>query len=153
MHRTAILCGLAFALAGPATAQPAGSPDVPASDARFQIERTPDGFVRLDRSSGAVSVCRFEDENLNCRASEDERAALQDEIDRLAARVDALSKGTPPGEESSLHAMLKPLIPTDRQLERAKGTLEDLARRFMEAVRNFDLGIRRDDTGGPPSGG
>ncbi len=62
------------------------------SDAQFQIERQGDNtFIRLDRKTGAISTCTIDGQSLDCRPA-DERAALQDEIDRLANEVDQLKQ-------------------------------------------------------------
>ena len=49
-----------------------------------------DGFLRLDTQSGQVSLCTITAGQAQCRASADERAALEAEIDRLAKENAAL---------------------------------------------------------------
>src|SRR3546814_9428408 len=62
----------AFALlANGSVAQETGSP-------RFQMEKTESGFVRLDRETGAISVCREDAGELICRMrSEEHTSELQ----------------------------------------------------------------------------
>jgi len=84
------------------------------------------GFVRLDRRSGAVSFCSMEGGALTCRAGADERAALQNEIDRLAAENDRL-KG-PSGS-------IAPREGSSSELDRLGGIVQDTYRRFMEIMR------------------
>lgn len=60
---------------------------------RFQLERSGDHFVRLDRQTGAMSICQDKDGALVCRMAADERAAYEDELDRLSQRVTKLEQG------------------------------------------------------------
>ncbi|MGO7216292.1 hypothetical protein ACCS75_35305, partial [Rhizobium ruizarguesonis] len=59
---------------------------------RFQLEKSGDPFVRLDRQTGAMSICQDKEGALVCRRAADERAAYEDELDRLAKRVTALEQ-------------------------------------------------------------
>lgn len=58
-------------------------------DSRFEIEKTENGYLRLDRSTGAMSLCTRRDGQLICRMAADERSALMDEISRLAREVES----------------------------------------------------------------
>ena len=109
---------------------------------RFQIDRRGDMIIRLDRRSGAISTCTEMDGTLDCRASADERAALQDEIDRLAAEVDDLKSqlaGTPregtgfskDGKELTLR------LPSEEQVQGVLSYLQEMARRLVDAVRSL----------------
>jgi hypothetical protein len=44
---------------------------------RFQLERSGDHFVRLDRQTGAMSLCEEKDGSLVCRMAADERAPMK----------------------------------------------------------------------------
>jgi len=134
------VCVIVFALAPFAsTAQTASEPSL--SEDRFQIERRGDTIVRLDRRSGEMSTCVMQGGALDCRASEDERAALQEEIDRLAAEVDRLQaelKGGTPGtglSKGGRELTLK--LPTEEELRGAMTAIEDLFRRFVESIRSL----------------
>jgi hypothetical protein len=50
---------------------------------RFALSPVPEGFLRLDTRTGAVSTCSSARGSWVCRASPDERAALDTEIGRL----------------------------------------------------------------------
>lgn len=52
---------------------------------RFALSSVPEGFLRLDTRTGAVSTCSSIKENWVCRVVPDERAALDTEIGRLQA--------------------------------------------------------------------
>lgn len=94
---------------------------------RFQLERSGDHFVRLDRQTGAMSLCTEKDGALVCRMAADERAAYEDELDRLADRVSALEKNT----------TARPALPTDAEVDRSIGIMERMMRSFMGIVREF----------------
>jgi hypothetical protein len=95
---------------------------------RFQLERSGDHFVRLDRQTGAMSLCSEKDGALVCRMAADERAAYEDELDRLSDRVSALEKNTPAAS---------PALPTDAEVDRSIGIMERMMRSFMGIVREF----------------
>jgi hypothetical protein len=60
-----------------------GTPDT--ENGRFTLSPVPEGFLRLDTRTGAVSTCSSAKGNWVCRAVPDERAALDTEIGRLQA--------------------------------------------------------------------
>ncbi len=98
--------------------------------ARFQMEKTAEGFVRMDRQTGAISVCRDEDGNLTCRMIADERAAYEAELDLLEDRVAALEK--------RLDAMApKQGLPDESEIEKSLSIMERFVRRFMEIIEDF----------------
>src|SRR3712207_5078835 len=76
---------------------PAGAED---GDGRYRLSPTPDGYLKLDSRSGAVSACKRGPDGYQCRLVPDEQAALQAEIDRLAkenaALREQLAKAGPP---------------------------------------------------------
>lgn len=57
---------------------------------RYQIEKTGDKFVRMDRKTGAVSVCALSGDNLICRLGADERAAYEESLDEMNTRLEKL---------------------------------------------------------------
>lgn len=65
------------------SAQEAPAPDT--ENGRFSLSPVPEGFLRLDTRTGAVSTCSNEKGNWVCRAAADERAAFDTEIGRLQA--------------------------------------------------------------------
>ena len=133
MHKS--LAGLAFTLplliAGAATAEGEG---------RYQMERTADGFVRLDTRTGEVSLCKEASGQIACRMAADERAAFEAELDLLTKRVEALEKA----QRSGLYAD-KPRLPTDEEIDRTMGIMERMMRRFMEIVKTLEGGDHKTD--------
>jgi hypothetical protein len=94
---------------------------------RFQLERSGDHFVRLDRQTGAMSLCEEKDGALVCRMAADERAAYEDELDRLSARVTALEN----------KSIVNKALPSDAEIDRSIGIMERWMRSFMGIVKEF----------------
>ncbi|MEH2511813.1 hypothetical protein V1291_003167 [Nitrobacteraceae bacterium AZCC 1564] len=94
-HATAItrsirpLHGRVVAFAVLAASLPAisvGAQETPDTEnGRFALSPVPEGFLRLDTRTGAISTCSSVKGNWVCRAVPDERAALDTEIGRLQA--------------------------------------------------------------------
>ncbi|MGV1759336.1 hypothetical protein ACQZ6F_23695 [Rhizobium sp. A22-96] len=97
--------------------------------ARFQLERSGDHFVRLDRQTGAMSICQDQTGNLVCRMAADERAAYDDELDRLSDRVTKLEKTVASNKGSSL--------PSDADVDRTLGIMQKFMRGFMGMAKEF----------------
>lgn len=100
--------------------------DVPGAN-RYHMERTEQGFIRLDQQTGAVSYCREEADGLACRLAADERAAFEQELDILAKRVDALEKRLDA-------ASAPPRLPNDAEVEKTLSIMERFMRRFMAII-------------------
>ena len=117
---------LSLALALPAASAHAQT----AESSRFQLERTENGFVRLDRETGAMSLCREEGGSLACRMAADERAAYEKELDLLGERVTALEKrlDTQPASKA---------LPGEAEIEQSLSIMERFMRRFMEIIQDF----------------
>ncbi|KQV84031.1 hypothetical protein [Rhizobium sp. Root1220] len=94
---------------------------------RFQLERIGDHFVRLDRQTGAMSLCEEKDGSLVCRMAADERAAYEDELDRLSRRVTALEN----------KSIVNKALPSDAEIDRSIRIMERWMRSFMGIVREF----------------
>jgi hypothetical protein len=106
---------------------------------RFQLERYGDDFIRLDRQTGAMSLCAVQDGNLVCRMAADERAAYDTELDRLTARVTALEKTVAANGNG-------PHIPSDAEVDRTIGIMERMMRSFMGMVHEFQGEEQQDKT-------
>jgi hypothetical protein len=94
---------------------------------RFQLEKSGDHFVRLDRQTGAMSICQDKDGALVCRMAADERAAYEDELDRLAKRVTALEQG----------GVIQRALPSDAEVDRSISIMERMMKSFMGMVKEF----------------
>jgi hypothetical protein len=98
--------------------------------ARFDLQRSGDHFVRLDRQTGAMSICEDKQGNLVCRMAADERTAYDDELDRLSDRVTALEKTVASNNGKST-------LPTDADVDRSIGIMERMMRSFMGMAKEF----------------
>lgn len=107
-------------------------------ESRYQMERSADGFVRLDTVTGEMSVCKEASGQLTCRMAADERAAFEQELDRLTKRVEALEKAQRSGVLAD-----KPRLPTDEEIDRTMGIMERMMQRFMDIVKNLEGGNDR----------
>ena len=54
---------------------------------RFQLERTDEGYVRMDTRTGAMSLCRERSGQLVCAPAADERTAYEEDIATLQDKV------------------------------------------------------------------
>lgn len=121
--------GFALVLATlPIAALAQGAKEQPAD--RFSLEKSGEGFVRLDRQSGSMSYCTLSDGNLACRMAADERTAFEDELDRLEKRVTALENKAGGGPKQQA-------MPSDAEIDRSISIMERFMRSFMGLVDEF----------------
>jgi hypothetical protein len=85
-----IVALLALGFAGAKAAPPQAMPDT--ENGRYALSSTPDGVLRLDTRTGAVSTCSNTGGGWACYAVPDERAALDAEIGRLQADNEKLRR-------------------------------------------------------------
>lgn len=142
---------LSLLLAGPASAQ---------QEQRYQLERTADGYVRLDTRTGEMSHCEETGTELVCRpvseASERSRdqprndaesrdqieleletqdeTVAADELGRVRDSIEALTRRVEALEAAKPVAVL----PTEQEFERTMDFAERFLRRFMGVVQELD---------------
>ena len=104
-----------------------------AQEGRYRFETTEDGYVRFDSGTGDISVCRKTGEELVCRMSADERRALEDQIDTLQARVEELEAAL-----AGVEAAPEDGLPSEAELDRTLGIMEEVFRRFHGMVRDLE---------------
>ena len=123
------ITGIAL-IAGVAALGPVAAQDA----SRYTMERTDDGFVRMDRDTGEVSICRESGEDIVCRLAADDRKAFEEQLDALSDRVAALEERIGDGAASDL--------PNEEEIDRAMGIMETFMRRFFGIIQdlNRDLG-------------
>ncbi|ODT32315.1 MAG: hypothetical protein ABS35_02230 [Kaistia sp. SCN 65-12] len=135
---SALLAGL--------TAASAKAEDV----SRYRLEKTADGYVRMDTETGAMSKCTEQEGQLVCRMAADERAAFQDEADRLQASIRALDERV--GRlENSLSARLESKLPSEEEFNRTMGYMERFFRSFLGIVKDLDKDLDGERAGPAPS--
>ncbi len=117
-----------------------------AQDDRYVMEKSGDGFVRMDRQTGEMSTCRQDGDALVCKLAADERMAYQDEIDRLQQSLDKLDQRVVK-LENSLTSKLESNLPSEEEFSKTLTYMERFMRSFMDIAR--DLG--KDDAEKPPA--
>jgi hypothetical protein len=158
---TIAVAALAFGLTGGAAAQ-AAMPDT--ENGRYALSMTPDGVLRLDTRTGAVSTCSNSGAGWACYAVPDERAALDAEIGRLQAdneklkkelasrepvvtgkieesmpKSDSLRKTEPKIAEGERKIEIP--LPSDRDMDRMMSFLERAWRRLIEMANRVQKDI------------
>jgi flagellar motility protein MotE (MotC chaperone) len=104
---------------------------------RYRLERTESGFVRMDTQTGAMSTCEEKGGQLVCRMAADERAAFQDEIDRLQDQVKGLDERVAK-LENSLSARLESSLPSEEDFNKTMSYMERFLRSFMGIVKDMN---------------
>lgn len=103
---------------------------------RYALEKTADGYVRMDKSTGEMSICKEANDQLICRVAADERAAYDGNLADLTKRVEALEQklatveGVSPKSQNAL--------PTEEEFDKTLSMMERFMRRFMGVVREFE---------------
>ncbi len=138
MRRLILLATLVFA-AAPAASEEEG---------RYRLEKTPDGYVRMDTQTGEMSLCEMRGGQLVCKLAADERSALQDEIDRLTTRLSGVEERLAKIENSPI---LKPenLLPSEEEFQRSLGLMEQFFRKFLGIVKEMDEELGNGESGRP----
>ena len=131
---TAASLGAIVAAGGAASAQ---------DGERFWVEKSQDGYVRMDRQTGEMSICDQQDGRLVCRLAADDRRALQDEVARLQDEIATIEERLAALENRPREDGL----PSEDEFEKTMGYMERFFRRFMGIVKEFerDLGGEPDD--------
>ena len=103
--------------------------------ARFTLEKTADGYVRMDKTTGEMSICTQQSDQLVCRIAADDRVAMEDEIARLDSRLTKLEDAMKAGGSS---AVTNSTLPTDEEFEKSMTLMEKFFRRFMGVVKDLN---------------
>jgi hypothetical protein len=131
---------------------------------RYALSTTPDGVLRLDTRTGAVSTCSNNGAGWACYAVPDERAALDAEIGRLQAdneklktdlasrepvvtgkiedtlpKSDSLKKSGPKVVEGERKIEIP--LPSDRDMDRMMSFLERAWRRLIEMANRVQKDV------------
>lgn len=107
---------------------------------RFTLEKTENGFVRMDTQTGEMSICSEKEGQLVCRLAADERRAFEETLSDLSARVAALE------QRLKIETLdVKPDgIPDEAELDRALNAMNKMMRGFFGMVeelrKEFDEG-------------
>jgi len=112
---------------GPATAQETAE--------RYRLERTDNGYVRMDTETGRMSLCAQQGEQLVCRMASEDMDAYDADVEALRARVDALEARLAAMES---RAQQGANLPDEQEFEQTLGYMERFFRRFMGIVRELE---------------
>jgi hypothetical protein len=140
MHAKPAIAALfaALVVAGPASA---------ADTENFRLERSTDGYVRMDTRTGEMSICEEKWGELVCRMAADERTAVQDEIERLQDEVKALEtrlaavaalEDRVAKLENSLTARIEKTLPTEEEFNKTMSYMERFFRGFIGIVKDLE---------------
>jgi hypothetical protein len=123
MHRwsKAVFVVSACLVSGAASAQTSG---------RFSFQPVEGGAMRLDTETGHVSLCIGAGAQLVCRSVADDRAALDEEINRLKRENDSLRQAVAKGSASPRLS-----LPSDADIDKAMGLFEKMMRRMMRTFK------------------
>jgi hypothetical protein len=131
---------------------------------RYTLSPVPDGVIRLDTRSGAVSTCSNNGTGWACYAVPDERAALDAEIGRLQTENEKLKTELAAGEPTVGGKIDEPLpktdslkkpepkvaegerkieipLPSDRDMDRVMSFLEQAWRRLVEMANRMQKDV------------
>lgn len=103
---------------------------------RYALEKTADGYVRMDKSTGEMSICKEADGQLVCRIAADERSAYEDTLAGLTQRVEALEQKMAALDGNGL--LPKNVLPSEEEFDKTLSMMERFMRRFMGVVKEFE---------------
>lgn len=113
---------------------------------RYQLERSEDGFVRLDTVTGQVSFCTEERGRLACENAEDDSndlrqalATVTEDRDRLRAENDELRTRL---EDFDGYEMDE--LPSEEEMEEVASWVERMLVLMMRTVRNAEEEMDRE---------
>ena len=146
MRSSIIVLVSAFVALGTA-AQAQTTPD--SENGRYSFSAVPDGMLRLDTRTGAVSLCAKQAAGWACNTVPDERQALENEIARLQRENGALKKdmlarnlplpggvsGVPQTAQQQRELQLKVPLPSDAEIDRVMSAFEKMWRRLIDMVQ------------------
>ncbi|MEO9339374.1 hypothetical protein ABFT80_18310 [Mesorhizobium sp. SB112] len=112
---------------------------------RYRLEKTDNGYVRMDTKTGAMSICEERSGQLVCKLAADERVAMQDEIERLQSSLKSVEERVTK-LEGSLPARIDSALPTEEDFEKSLGYMERFFRRFMGIAKDME----NEDQNPPP---
>jgi uncharacterized coiled-coil protein SlyX len=137
---TAKIAVFAFAVVLSAMASGACAEELPG---RYTITPMGDGFLRLDTTTGAVSVCSRTSTGFACEGAADDVAALKQEVDRLSRKVEALNdklaKAEASGEPGAPDSTPPPAGPN---LQLPRHALDEMTALFDEMIRRLQDMVR-----------
>jgi hypothetical protein len=145
----------ALALTGSAAAETAGT-----SNERFTMSPADGGFLRLDKKTGAVSMCARAGDSWACKPVEDrtaptpsaELSRLEQENTDLKDRVKALEEalGTAKTPPSAGPPGGKMDLPTEQEVDQALDYFERVYKKVRDRMKDLDKPLPPAESAPPP---
>lgn len=129
--RSIALAVLVLATTTPVLAQSLGRLE---QDGRFTLRETAQGLIRMDKRTGAISVCSGQGQAFACRLVPDDRTAMEEEINKLRAENETLRRGGTTAQVER-HDQPTMTLPSDQEIDRALSLFERIWRRLREMTR------------------
>lgn len=104
---------------------------------RYALERTDDGYVRMDKRTGEMSICTEQAGQLVCKLAADDRKAYDSAVDRLQTAVDALEDRV-----VALESNPKSALPSETEFDQTMNYMQKFFRSFMDVVKEWDRDLR-----------
>jgi hypothetical protein len=148
-----VFCLLAVPFGNSVIAQQQDEANQEEVDWKFELLREKNGYIRLNRETGAISFCTRVSGNIVCRLGADEREAFTSEITRLEDRLTELedriamletelriradtqdrpAESVPDDENGTDNTTEQ-----DEEIDRAMNVVEQAMRRFFDMMRDF----------------
>jgi hypothetical protein len=119
---------------------------------RYTLSPADGGFIRLDTTTGSMSLCSRKDGNWACEAMADAGASLRQELDRLTAeneelkaeikRLEELVGLGDDGKPGSNRGIEPPggnlRLPTEEDVDRALNYIDRMFQKFKDKLKEFD---------------
>ncbi len=107
-----------------------------AQETSYTLEKTDNGYVRMNNKTGEMSICQEKSDQLICKLAAEERTAYEDDIANLKTRVAKL-EDTVAGM-GKLPPVVRDALPSEEDFEKGLSYMERFFRRFMGIAREFD---------------
>jgi hypothetical protein len=102
----------------------------------YTLEKTDDGYVRMNNKTGEMSICQEKSGQLICKLAAEERTAYEEDIADLKTRVTKLEATV--ASMGKIPPVIRDALPSDEEFEKGLSYMEKFMRRFMGIAKEFD---------------
>ncbi len=102
----------------------------------YTLEKTDDGYVRMNNKTGEMSICQEKAGQLICKLAAEERTAYEEDIADLKTRVTKLEETV--ASMGKIPPVVRDALPSDEEFEKGLSYMEKFMRRFMGIAKEFD---------------
>ena len=110
-------------------------PAIAEETSSYTLQKTEDGFVRMNNKTGEMSICQERTGQLVCRVAADERTAYEEDLADLKGRVAKLEDTV--AAMGKIPPVVRDALPSDEQFEKSLSYMEKFFRRFMGIAKEF----------------